>query len=59
MDESAWDVMANDPQLNIEINNCVAFSGRIKIAFPASGTSPAQDSIIFLLFLVRSDGVVN
>ena len=59
MDESAWDVMSNDPQLNIEINNCVAFSGRIKIAFPASGTSPAQDSIIFLLFLVRSDGVVN
>ena len=59
MDESAWDVMANDPQLNISINNCVAFSGRIKIGFPASGSTPAQDSIIFLLFLVRSDGVVN
>jgi hypothetical protein len=59
MDESAWDVMANDPQLNIAINNCVAFSGRIKIGFPASGSTPAQDSIIFLLFLVRSDGVVN
>lgn len=59
MDESAWDVMANDQQLNIAINNCVAFSGRIKIGFPASGSTPAQDSIIFLLFLVRSDGVVN
>ena len=59
IDESAWDVMANDPQLNIAINNCVAFSGRIKIGFPAVGSTPAQDSIIFLLFLVRSDGVVN
>ena len=45
IDESAWDVISEDPQLNIAINDCVAF--------------PAQDSIIFLLFLVRSDGVVN
>lgn len=59
IDESAWDVMASDPQLNIAINNCVAFSGRIKIGFPAVESTPAQDSIIFLLFLVRSDGVVN
>lgn len=59
IDENAWDVMASDPQLNIAINNCVAFSGRIKIGFPAVGSTPAQDSIIFLLFLVRSDGVVN
>ena len=59
IDESAWGVIASDPQLDIAINNCVCFSGRIKIGFPASGTSPAQDSIVFLLFLVRSDGVVN
>ena len=59
IDESAWGVIATDPELDIAINNCVAFSGRIKISFPASGSNPAQDNIIFLLFLVRSDGVVN
>lgn len=59
IDESAWGVISSDPELNISVNDCVAFSGRIKISFPASGSNPAQDSIIFLLFLVRSDGVVN
>lgn len=59
IDESAWDVISTDPQLDINAENCVGFSGRIKISFPASGDSPAQDQIIFLLFLVRSDGVVN
>jgi len=51
--------MANDIQLDINAENPVGFSGRIKISFPASGTTPAQDLIVFLLFLVRSDGVVN
>jgi len=59
IDESAWDVIASDPQLDINAANCVGFSGRIKISFPANGDTPAQDQIIFLLFLVRSDGVVN
>ena len=59
IDESAWSVVANDPQLDINASDPVAFSGRIKISFPAAGSTPAQDSIIFLLFLVRSDGVVN
>lgn len=59
IDESTWDVISTDPELNISANNPVAFSGRIKISFPSSGSTPAQDSIIFLLFLVRSDGVVN
>jgi hypothetical protein len=59
IDESTWSVIATDPQLDINAKDPVAFSGRIKISFPASGTTPAQDSIIFLLFLVRSDGVVN
>jgi hypothetical protein len=36
----------------------VGFSGRVKVSFPISGTTPADDSIIFLLFLVRSDGVI-
>jgi hypothetical protein len=59
IDESTWSVVANDAQLDINATSPVAFSGRIKIAYPAVGTTPAQDSIIFLLFLVRSDGVVN
>lgn len=59
IDESAWSVISSDPQLDINATDCVAFSGRIKISYPASGTTPAQDSIIFLLFLVRSDGVIN
>lgn len=59
IDESAWGVISSDPQLDISAVNPVAFSGRIKISFPAVGSTPAQDMIIFLLFLVRSDGVVN
>jgi len=59
IDESAWGVICSDPQLDINAENCVGFSGRIKISFPAVGSTPAEDSIIFLLFLVRSDGVVN
>ena len=59
IDESAWLVISSDPELDIAINDCVCFSGRIKISFPASGTTPASDTIVFLLFLVRSDGVVN
>jgi len=59
IDESAWGVINSDPQLDINAENCVGFSGRIKISFPADGDTPAQDQIIFLLFLVRSDGVVN
>ena len=59
IDESAWGVISTDPQLDINAENCVGFSGRIKISFSASGLDPAQDLIIFLLFLVRSDGVVN
>lgn len=59
IDESTWSVISTDPQLDINAENCVGFSGRIKISFPSSGSTPAQDIIIFLLFLVRSDGVVN
>lgn len=59
IDEALWGVLANDPQLDINAQNCVGFTGRIKISFPASGSTPANDLIVFLLFLVRSDGVVN
>ena len=59
IDESTWDVISSDPELNISAVNPVAFSGRIKISMPVQGTTPAEDNIIFLLFLVRSDGVTN
>lgn len=59
IDDDTWDLIADDPELDINAQDCVAFSGRIKISFPATGTTPAYDSIIFLLFLVRSDGVIN
>jgi hypothetical protein len=59
IDESAWGVIASDPQLDINAADPVGFSGRIKISYPASGSTPAQDLIVFLLFLVRSDGVIN
>jgi hypothetical protein len=29
------------------------------VSFPASGSTPADDTIIFLLFLIRSDGITN
>jgi len=59
IDESTWSVVSTDTQLDINAVNCVGFSGRLKISFAASGATPADDSIIFLLFLVRSDGVTN
>ena len=59
IDQSSWDVIAGDPELDISATVPVGFSGRIKISFPAGGGTPQDDSIIFLLFLVRSDGVVN
>ncbi|MGI9143091.1 MAG: hypothetical protein ACR2IJ_07850 [Fluviibacter sp.] len=58
IDSDAWDLMATDVQLDINAANCVGYSGRVKVSFPPSGTTPADDSIIFLLFLVRSDGIV-
>ena len=59
IDESAWSVLSTDTELDINANNPVGFSGNIKVAIPASGSTPAQDLIIFLLFLIRSDGVTN
>lgn len=59
IDDSAWGLINSDPQLAIDYVNGVGFSGRIKISFPASGSTPAQDNIIFLLFIVRSDAIVK
>lgn len=59
IDESAWSVLSTDVQLDINAANPVGFSGNITVAIPASGSTPAQDLIIFLLFLIRSNGVTN
>jgi hypothetical protein len=58
MDDTAWDLMNDDPELDINAQDCVGFSGRIKISFIADEVNPQNDYIIFLLFLVRSDGIV-
>jgi len=59
IDSDAWDVVAGDPGLDIASINGTGYSGRIKISFPVDGSTPANDLIIFLLFLVRSDAIVN
>lgn len=59
LDDSTWDVLASDDQLNINATDPVCFSGRIKLSFPSVGSIPAYDEQVFLLFLIRSDGVVN
>ena len=59
IDSSAWGLIASDPELDIASINGSGFSGRIKIGYPAQGITPAEDSIIFLLFLVRSDAIIN
>jgi len=59
IDSDAWDLIADEVGLDIANINGVGFSGRIKISFPVDGTTPANDLIIFLLFLVRSDAIVN
>lgn len=58
IDDSAWNLITTDPELDINAVDPVCFTGRIKISFPANTPTPAQDNIIFLMFLVRSDGVV-
>jgi len=58
IDATAWGLMSSDTQLDISATNCVGYSGRVKVSLPATGPTPADDLIIFLLFLVRSDGLV-
>lgn len=59
IDDSLWLALTSDTDLDIASINGAGFSGRIKVSFPADETNPAQDKIIFLLFIIRSDGVVN
>jgi len=71
IDEEVWETVGRDslqvtysglpgdPDLGINATDPACFTGRIKISFPANGTTPAYDESIFLLFLVASDGVYN
>ena len=59
LDDTAWDLVEGQVGLDIANVNGIGYSGRIKISFPANGSTPANDLIIFLLFLVRSDAIVN
>lgn len=58
IDDTTWALINSDPNLSINAVDPVGFSGRVKVTFPASGATPEDDSILFLLFIVRSDGVV-
>ena len=59
IDDSTWNLIAGDPDLDINADNPACFTGRVKVSFPVQGANPAYDQIIFLLFLITSDGVIN
>ena len=59
IDDTSWIAVASDPSLAIDSINGAGFSGRIKISFAATGGTPADDNIIFLLFIVRSDAIIK
>ena len=56
IDDNAWGLVASDPDMNINSNDGAGYSGRIKLTFPSS---PVDECIIFLLFIVRSDGIIR
>jgi len=59
IDDSSWSLVDTDAEMAINSATGAGFSGRIKISFPLNGITPAEDNIIFLLFIVRSDGIVK
>ncbi len=63
IDDSVWGVITGDPDLDINAIEPACFSGRLKISFPSivigTTTQPAYDQVVFLLFLINSDGVIN
>jgi len=59
IDSEAWGLIASDPGLEINDVNGIGYSGRIKLSFPETSSNPAEDNIIFLLFIMRSDGIVK
>jgi hypothetical protein len=59
IDDSSWSLVDSDTEMAINSVNGAGFSGRIKISFPQNGGTPPEDNIIFLFFIVRSDGIVK
>lgn len=59
IDDTSWSLVDSDTEMAINSPNGAGFSGRVKIGFPAQSTTPAEDNIIFLFFIVRSDGIVK
>ena len=59
IDDTSWILVATDPEMAISSVNGAGFSGRIKISFAETGSTPAEDNIIFLLFIVRSDAIIK
>lgn len=59
IDDNSWGLVDSDAQMDINSVNGAGFSGRIKISFPQVSSTPPEDNIIFLLFIVRSDGIVK
>lgn len=71
IDETVWETIGRDslaitysglpgdPDLGINATDPACFTGRVKISYPVNGTQPAYDVVVFLLFLVASDGVYN
>jgi len=63
IDDDTWGVIMGDPDLDINAIEPACFSGRLKLSFPpvinGAVTQPAYDQVVFLLFLINSDGVVN
>jgi len=62
IDDNSWNLVDTETEMAINSINGAGFSGRVKISFPASlyeGGTPAEDNIIFLFFIVRSDGIVK
>lgn len=59
IDDNSWDLVDTDAELAINSVNGAGFSGRIKVSFPQVSDTPPEDNIIFLLFIVRSDGIVK
>jgi hypothetical protein len=63
IDDATWGVIMGDPDLDINAVEPACFSGRLKLSFPSvvigATTQPAYDQVVFLLFLINSDGVVN
>lgn len=59
IDTNNWGIISGDPELDINATFPIAYTGYVKVAMPAIGSQPAYDEVVFLLFLINSNGVIN